>query len=44
MRNYKLIVPQDCVAADTEELNNHALEQLAEVLKADTRPSTELEL
>ena len=44
MRNYKLIVPSDCVAANTEDLNNHALEQLAEVLKADTQPSTELEL
>jgi nicotinamidase-related amidase len=44
MRHYNLIVPRDCVAANTEELNNHALEQLAEVLKADTRPAAELEL
>ena len=44
MRNYKLIVPRDCVAANTEELNTYALEQLTEVLKADTRRSTELKL
>ncbi len=44
MRNYKLIVPRDCVAANTEELNNQALDHLAEVLKADTSPSTELQL
>ncbi|MES2623869.1 MAG: isochorismatase family cysteine hydrolase [Pseudomonadota bacterium] len=44
MRDYALIVPRDCVAANTEELHNHALEQLEGVLKADTQPSTELEL
>src|SRR5688572_17140353 len=44
MRNYELIVPRDCVAANNEELHNQALEQMARIHKADTRPSTELEL
>ena len=42
MRDYHLIVPRDCVASNTEDENRHALEQMADVLKADTRPSTEL--
>jgi nicotinamidase-related amidase len=42
MRNFRLIVPCDCVAANTEDENHHALEQMRTVLKADTRPSIEL--
>ena len=44
MRDYKLVVPRDCVAANTEEDNRYALRQMADVLKADVRPSTELDL
>ena len=33
---------RDCVASNTEEENRHALDQMRKVLKADTRPSTEL--
>lgn len=44
MRDYRLIVPQDCVASNTEAENAAALEQMQRVLKADTRPSTELKL
>ena len=44
MRNYKLIVPRDCVAANTNDLNDYALEQLGNVVKANTQRSTELEL
>ncbi len=44
MRDFKLIVPGDCVASNTEEENRHALEQMSRVLKADTRPSAELDL
>ena len=36
--------PRDCVASNTEEENRNALEQMKKVLKADTRPSTELDL
>jgi len=44
MRDFRLIVPGDCVASNTEEENHHALEQMKRVLKADTRASTALEL
>jgi nicotinamidase-related amidase len=44
MRDYKLFVPADCVASNTEEENRHALNQMRAVLKADTRNSPELEL
>ena len=42
MRDLHLVVPSDCVASNTEQENRHALEQMRAVLKADTRPSTEL--
>ena len=42
MRDFRLVVPRDCVAANTEEVNRIALELMRTVLKADTRPSTEL--
>ncbi len=44
MRDFRLFVPRDCVASNTEELNRGALEQMHLVLKADTRPSDELDL
>jgi nicotinamidase-related amidase len=44
MRDYRLFVPRDCVAANTWELSEGALQQIATVLKADTRPSSELRL
>ncbi|MEJ7639638.1 MAG: isochorismatase family protein [Singulisphaera sp.] len=43
MRDFHLFVPGDCVASNTEELNRAALEQMHLVLKADTRPSDELD-
>ncbi|MGN6133492.1 MAG: cysteine hydrolase family protein, partial [Aureliella sp.] len=43
MRDLKLVVPSDCVAANTEADNQYAIEQMKQVLKADTRPSTELD-
>ena len=42
LRDLRLAVPGDCVASNTEEENRAALEEMAKVLKADTRPSTEL--
>lgn len=42
MRDFHLVVPRDCVASNTEEDNNYALTQMGTVLKADTRPSTEI--
>jgi nicotinamidase-related amidase len=44
MRDYRLFVPRDCVAANTWELSEGALQQIATVLKADTRPSSEVRL
>ena len=44
MRDFRLFVPRDCVASNTEELNRDALEQMQLVLKADTRPSDEIDL
>jgi nicotinamidase-related amidase len=44
MRDFNLIVPRDCIASNTREENEHALEQMSKVLKADTRAAGELEL
>jgi nicotinamidase-related amidase len=44
MRDFHLVVPSDCVASNTPAENEHALELMLKVLKADTRPSTELDL
>lgn len=43
MRDFNLIVPRDCVAANETEQNDLTLEFLEKVLKADTRPSAEIE-
>lgn len=44
MRDFHLFVPADCVASNTVEENEHALALMKTVLKADTRPSTELDI
>jgi nicotinamidase-related amidase len=44
MRDFKLIIPADCVASNTVEENEHALELMGKILKADISPSTELDL
>jgi nicotinamidase-related amidase len=44
MRDFHLHVPSDCIASNTVEENEHALELMEKVLKADIRPSIELEL
>ncbi len=44
MRDYRLFIPSDCVASESEEQNAHALKLMARVCKADTTPSTELDL
>lgn len=38
-RDFKLVVPRDCVCANTTALNRVALEQMRTILKADTRLS-----
>ena len=44
MRDLSVIVPADCTASNTKDENDHALDQMNKILKADTRPSTELDL
>jgi nicotinamidase-related amidase len=43
MRDFNLVIPEDCVASTDPEENRHALEHMRRVLKADTRPSTEID-
>jgi nicotinamidase-related amidase len=44
MRDFNLLVPQDCIASETEADNQHALAYMAKILKADTRRSTDIDL
>ena len=44
MRDYKVFVPSDCVASNTEEENGYALKQMETVLKADTTIASKLDL
>ena len=44
MRDYFIVVPEDCVASETEEARSRALALMRAVLKAETTPSTDLDL
>jgi nicotinamidase-related amidase len=44
MRDLNVVVPSDCVASNTESDNEHALEQMRIVLKADITESAKLDL
>ena len=44
MRDLKLFIPSDCIASNTEAENQYALQLMKKVVKADIRPSTELDL
>jgi nicotinamidase-related amidase len=44
VRDFHLVVPCDCVASNTKEENDYALEQMRKILKADTRRAEEIEL
>jgi nicotinamidase-related amidase len=39
MRDFRLVVPRDCVASEDEADNRHALEHMAKACKADTGAS-----
>lgn len=43
LRDYKIVVPRDCVAAKDAETNDSTLSYIERVLKADTRPSAEID-
>lgn len=44
MRGFRVIVPADCVASERASDNDHALRQIARLLKADVTPSDQLDL
>jgi nicotinamidase-related amidase len=44
LRDYKLFIPCDCVASNSKEENERALQLMSKVVKADITPSTELDL
>ncbi|MGK3981931.1 isochorismatase family cysteine hydrolase [Sorangium sp. So ce136] len=44
MRDYRLLVPSDCIASEGEEDNAYALRQMQRFLKADVTPSDEIDL
>jgi nicotinamidase-related amidase len=44
MRDYRLVVPKDCIASLAEENDCYALQHMAQVTKADVRPSPEIDL
>jgi nicotinamidase-related amidase len=44
MRDLRVIVPEDCVAAIDPRMHAAALDQMRVTLKADTTPSRDLDL
>jgi nicotinamidase-related amidase len=44
MRDYRLVVPRDCIASVEPSDDRYALAHMAKVTKADVRPSTEIDL
>jgi hypothetical protein len=44
MRDFRLIIPSDCVASAEPENHRRAVDHLTHVLRAETRPSTALDL
>jgi nicotinamidase-related amidase len=43
MRDYRLVVPRDCIASESAADDGYALEHMGSVTKADTRASAELD-
>jgi nicotinamidase-related amidase len=43
MRDYQLLIPADCTASNESADNENALRQMQDVLKADTRPSRDID-
>jgi nicotinamidase-related amidase len=44
MRDYRLIVPKDCVAAESAAANRFALDHIESLFKGDVRPSSRIDL
>ena len=43
MRDFNLVIPEDCIASESEADNHHAIAYMSKVLKADTRLSTDID-
>lgn len=43
MRDFRLFIPSDCVAAEEDEASRNALSHMKKVMKADTSPSDEID-
>lgn len=43
MREYELIIPEDCLASNSDEDNEYALTMMKNVLRAETKPSAEID-
>ncbi len=43
LRDFRLIIPSDCVASIDPEENHQALKQMQRVIKADIRPASEID-
>jgi nicotinamidase-related amidase len=43
MRDFRILVPADCIASEAETDDRHALEHMAKVCKADTGTSTAID-
>lgn len=44
LRDYRLVVPSDCVASNTAQENSFALTHMRRLLKASTKPSSRIRL
>lgn len=43
LRDFRIVVPSDCIASETEADDRYALQHMEKVLKADTGPSSGIE-
>lgn len=44
MRDFHVIVPRDCLASNQTDQNEHAINVMSHILKADTRAASEIDL
>ena len=44
MRDFKVVVPRDCVASNQSDQNEYAINVMTHILKADTRAAAEIDL
>ncbi len=44
MRDYQLVIPRDCIASNDDDANARALTYFETILKAETTPSSDLDL